>query len=247
MSILCSEVALWQLDWDVPHLLIVEQVSDVSPEETVGPVVRLLGLKSLTQRFWSVVSSLLLFSAVWGSKLNRLDVQLETGHSPLQNCWRTSLTSVDSVSVQDCSSHPGCQTLGWVERGHSRDRNKVGWRRAAQAASLLCHAAWRWLPTRDFSTQRMLLPVNLRLVVSAQLRGPCAVGKFMVSQTTWSRPRSQVTLCELLEDTRYNVLVYSLVGKLWVNEPSPPICCDRGMHKQLLTGALLSPGNLLCL
>lgn len=64
MSILCSEAALWQLDWDVPHLLIVEQVSDVSPEETVGPVVRLLGLKSLTQRLWSVVSSLLLFSAV---------------------------------------------------------------------------------------------------------------------------------------------------------------------------------------
>jgi len=43
MPILCSEKALWQLARDVPNLQMVEQVNDVSPQETVVPEVCFAG------------------------------------------------------------------------------------------------------------------------------------------------------------------------------------------------------------
>lgn len=48
MPILCSEKALWQLAMDVPNLLTVQQVNDVSPQETVVPVVHFAGYKELS-------------------------------------------------------------------------------------------------------------------------------------------------------------------------------------------------------
>lgn len=50
MPILCSEKTLWQLAGDVPNLLTVQQVNDVSPHETVVPVVHFAGYEELSTK-----------------------------------------------------------------------------------------------------------------------------------------------------------------------------------------------------
>lgn len=93
MSILCSEEALWQLDWDVPHLLVIEWVNNVSPQEAVVPVIRVVGSKELNTEV--LECSFFIALVLW-----RLRGQTKPARCPARNWTFASAKLLDCYLTQ---------------------------------------------------------------------------------------------------------------------------------------------------
>ena len=100
MPILCLEAVLWQLARYVPNFQIVEQLNDVSPQESVVPVVHFAGYKELNTE----VLECSFFVALVFCRLLREQTK------PARNWTFASAKLLEDISpVPDCSNQLGCQ------------------------------------------------------------------------------------------------------------------------------------------